>query len=57
MLAEIFILRLEAERRLVEQSLPRSPSRFIPFSRRSQAGLKKPEPKAAEALSKEPLVR
>ena len=36
MLAEIFMVRLETEARLVEEVLPSSTSRFIPFSPRSQ---------------------
>ncbi len=36
MLAEIFMVRSEAEARLVEEVLPSSTSRFIPFSPSSQ---------------------
>ena len=32
MLAEIFMMRLEAERRLAQEVLPSSASRLIPFS-------------------------
>jgi hypothetical protein len=53
MLAEIFMVRLEAERRFVEQALPSSASRFIPLSWRSQFGFKRAERKAAEAPSEE----
>ena len=57
MLAEIFMVRLEAEARLVEDVVPSRTSRFIPFSLKRQFGFKETEPKAAEAPSKEPLVR
>jgi hypothetical protein len=56
MLAEIFMVRLEAERRLVEQALPSSASRFIPFGPRSQFGRKEAERKAAETPSEEPYL-
>ena len=55
--AEIFMVRLEAEARLVEEVLPSSTSRFMPFSSNSQFGFKEMEPKAAEAPSKEPFIR
>jgi hypothetical protein len=57
MLAEIFMVRLEAEARLVEEVLPSSTSRFIPFSPKSQFGFKEAERKVVEAPSEEPLVR
>ena len=57
MLAEIFMVRLEAEARLVEEVVPSRTSRFIPFNLKRQFGFKETEPKAAEAPSKEPLVR
>ena len=53
MLAEIFMVRLEAEARLVEEVLPLRRSRFIPFN----LGSKETEPKPAEATSKVPLLR
>ena len=56
MLAEIFIVRLEAQRRLVEQALPSSTSRFIPFGRKTQSGLKEAERKGVEAPSEEPRL-
>ena len=40
MLAEIFMVRLEAEARLVEEVLPSRTSRFIPFSLKRQFGFK-----------------
>jgi len=55
MLAEIFMVRLEAEARLVEEVVPSRTSRFIPFNLKRQFGFKETEPKAAEAPSKEPL--
>ena len=57
MLAEIFMVRLEAEARLVEEVLPSSTSRFLPFSPKSQFGLKEAERRAQEALSEEPRLR
>jgi hypothetical protein len=50
MLAEIFMVRLEAERRLVEQALPGT-SRFVPFSRKSQFALKETDLNGDEAPS------
>jgi hypothetical protein len=40
MLAEIFMVRSEVEARLVEDMLPSSTSRFIPFSPRNQFAFK-----------------
>ena len=57
MLAEIFMVRLEAEARLVEEVLPSSTSRFIPFSAKSQFVLKETDPKGNEAASEERPVR
>jgi hypothetical protein len=48
MLAEIFMVRLEAEARLVEDILPSSTSRFIPFV------FKQTDRKREEASSEEP---
>jgi hypothetical protein len=56
MLAEIFMVRLEAERRVVEQAMPSSASPFIPLSSRSQFGFKDAERKAAQAPSEEPRL-
>jgi hypothetical protein len=51
-LAEIFMLRLEAERRRVVQEVPpSSTSNFIPFSLRSQFILKETDLKGEEAGS------
>ena len=57
MLAEIFMVRSGAQARLVEEVLPSSTSRFIPFSPRSQFVFKETVPKGAEALSEERPVR
>ena len=54
MLAEIFIIRLEAERRLAQAVLPSGAFRLIPFSPKSQFALKKAN---QEAPSDEPPVR
>jgi hypothetical protein len=53
MLAEIFMVRSEAQARLVEEVLPSSTSRFIPFSPRSKFTFKETDPKGAEAASEE----
>jgi hypothetical protein len=56
-LAEIFMVRLEAEARLLEEVLPSSTSRLILFSPKSQFGFKEAERKVVEAPSEEPRVR
>jgi hypothetical protein len=53
MLAEIFMVRSEAEARLVEEVLPSSASRFIPFSPSSQFVFKETDLKGEEAPSEE----
>jgi hypothetical protein len=57
MLAEIFMVRSEAKARLVEDVLPSSTSKFIPFSPRTQFTLKETDLKAKEAPSEERPVR
>ena len=57
MLAEIFMVRSEAEARLVEEVLPPSTSRFIPFSPNSQFVFKETDLKGEEAPNKEPPPR
>jgi hypothetical protein len=57
MLAEIFMMRLEAERRLAQEILPTSASRLIPFSPKSQFAFLKANQEGAEAPSEEPPVR
>ena len=57
MLAEIFMVRSEAQARLVEEVLPSSTSRFIPFSPRSKFTFKETDPKGGEAANKERPVR
>jgi hypothetical protein len=57
MLAEIFMVRSEAKARLVDEVLPSSTSRFIPFSPRSPFVLKETVPKGTETLSEERPVR
>jgi hypothetical protein len=56
MMAEIFMLRLEAKARLVEDVLPSSTSQFIPFGTRTQFTFKNTDPKVAEAPREEPPV-
>jgi hypothetical protein len=53
MLAEIFMVRLQAEARFVEEVLPSRTSRFIPFSPRTQFTFKENDLKAEEAPSEE----
>ena len=57
MLAEIFMLRLEAERRLAQDVLPSSASRQILFSPKSKFAFKETNQEGAEAPSVEPPVR
>ena len=57
MLAEIFMMRLEAERRLAQEALPASASPLIPFSPKSQFAFRKPKHEGAEAPTNEPPVR
>jgi hypothetical protein len=56
MLSEIFMVRSEAKARSVEEVLPSSTSRFIPFSPRTQFTFKNTDPKVAEAPREEPPV-
>jgi hypothetical protein len=56
MLAEIFMVRLEAEARLVEEVLPSSTSRFIPFIPSSQFVFKETDLKDEEAPGEEPPI-
>jgi hypothetical protein len=53
MLAEIFMVRSEAKARLVEEILPSSTSRFMPFSPRTKFTFKQTDLKAQEAPSEE----
>jgi hypothetical protein len=56
MLAEIFMVRLEAEARLVEEVLPSSTSRFIPFNLGSVFVFKQANHKRLEAPREEAPV-
>ena len=56
MLSEIFMVRLEAKARLVEEVLPSSTSRFIPFSPRTRFTFKNTDPRVAEAPREGPPV-
>ncbi len=53
MLAEIFMVRLEAEARLVEECRPSSTSRFIPFNPSGQFVFKETDLKGEAAPNKE----
>ena len=57
MLAEIFMVRLEAEVRRVEEVIPSSTSRFIPFSPSSPFVFKETDLKGEEAPNKEQPAR
>jgi hypothetical protein len=57
MLAEIFMLRLEAERLRVQEVLPSSASTFVPIKATNNLVVKKAERKAAETQNEEPLVQ
>jgi hypothetical protein len=57
MLAEIFMMRLEAEARLVQEVLPSSASGFIPFNPESQVVFKEADLKGDEAAKQDWPVR
>jgi hypothetical protein len=54
-LAEVFMVGLEAQRRRVEEVLPSSTSSFIPFSPKSNV-FKESDPKVDEALGEDQTV-
>jgi hypothetical protein len=56
MLAEIFMVRSEAEVRLMDKVLPSSTSCFIPFSPTSQFVFKQPDLTGEEARSERPPI-
>jgi hypothetical protein len=56
MLAEIFMVRSEAEARLVKEVLPSSVSRFIPFRPNSQFVFKQPDLNGEGGPSEKPPV-
>jgi hypothetical protein len=57
MLAEIFMLRLEAEKRLAQDVQPSSASRQILFSPKSEFAFKETNREGGDAPSEEPPVR
>ena len=60
MLAEIFMMRLEADRRLAQEVPPSSASRLIPFSPKSQFAFKKANQGVSErraACKTGPIIR
>jgi hypothetical protein len=57
MLAEIFMVRSEAEARLMEEVLPSSKSPFIPLRPRGEFAFKETLRMGAEAASKEQPVK
>jgi hypothetical protein len=56
MLAEVFMVRSEAEARLVKEVLPSSTSRFIPCSPNSQFVFKQPDLKCEEGPGEKPPI-
>ena len=57
MLAEIFMVRSEAQARLMEEVLPSSKSPFIPLRPRGEFAFKETHRMGAEAASKEQRSR
>jgi hypothetical protein len=57
MLAEIFMVRSEAQARLMEEVLPSSKSSFIPLRPRGEFTFKETHRMGAEAASKEQPVK
>jgi hypothetical protein len=57
MLAEIFMMRLEVEGRLVQEVLPSSTSGFIPFSPKSEVVFKETDLKGERTTNPEWPVR
>jgi len=50
MLAEIFMVRLEAAARVPEEMAPSSNTRFVPFTRNTQLTFKQSRNRLAEAV-------
>jgi hypothetical protein len=57
MLAEIFMVRLEAAARALRETVPSSTSRFICFNPNSQFTVKQSPDSPLEAVREEPLLR
>jgi hypothetical protein len=57
MLAEIFMVRLEAAARALKETVPSSTSRFIPFNPNSQFTFKQSPERPSEAVREAPPLR
>jgi hypothetical protein len=57
MLAEIFMVRLEATARVSNETLPTSPSQFVPFNKDGQFAFKDPEDRLVEPTPQEAQSR
>jgi hypothetical protein len=57
MLAEIFMVRLEAAARALQETVPSSTSRFVSFTPNSQFTFKESRDWLSEAVREEPTVQ
>ena len=57
MLAEIFMVRLEAAARALKETVPSSTSRFVSFTRNSQFTFKESRHRLSEAVREYPTAR
>ena len=57
MLAEIFMMRLEAAARALKETVPSSTSRFIPLNPNSQFTFKQSPDRPLDAVHEEPPLR
>jgi hypothetical protein len=57
MLAEIFMVRLEAAARALRETVPSSTSRFLPFAPNSQFTFKPITDRVLEGVREEPPLR
>ena len=57
MLAEIFMVRLEAAARALKETAPSSTSRFVSFTRNSQFTFKESRHRLSEAVREDPTAQ
>ena len=57
MLAEVFMMQLEAAARVLKETVPSSTSRFIPFNPNRQFTFKQRPERPLDAVLEEPYVR
>ena len=57
MLAEIFMVRLEAAARASKETVPSSTSRFVPFTPNSQSKFKESLERPFEEVREKPVVQ